>query len=945
MAYSDLQSFLADLERDGDLSRVRAEVDPHLEVTGIVQRVVRDGGPALLFENPSRGRMPLAINVFGTQRRMAKALGVANLDDIGARIADLVKPELPHGIGGLRDALAKVGQLRNAPPRRVRSAPCQEVVLRGDEVDLDALPGIKAWPEDGGVFLNLGLTHTKHPETGARNLGMYRLQQQDNRTVSLHWQIHKDSTNHASVAERRGERLPVAIAFGCPPAVTYAASAPLPADIDEYLFAGFLQRERVDMVDCVSVPLQVPAAAQIVLEGWVEPGARLPEGPFGDHTGFYTPVEPFPYVRVETMTMRTKPIYQSIIVGRPPQEDGPIGKATERIFLPLIRLTIPEIVDYDLPEAGVFHNCVIVSIDKRFPKHAQKVMNAIWGAGLMSLSKLIVVVDADCDVHDYAEVAWRAFGNVDYAHDALHTVGPVDHLDHAAYEQFFGGKLGIDATRKLPAEGYSPRLAGRMRARRRDRCARPAQVAARTAFADNARRGPFPPWSPRCLTRPLSDLSGRVHGRRGQGRNAAGCLATVARPGGVFSAGVPRAWPRSSARSRRPRVRRPRRGCSAGNANASGTNFIGPTVVAPLIFKTSPTNGNPVERARIGPAGHFIIRDSLSVGTGTEGTAVVNVVSVATTGQAILGTAPNSASTALNAIGTQGIGTVGVQGTGEYMGVQGTSLDYGVFGYCNPDSGGTGVYGRGGWGVHGRSYHGFAVYGDTDDGTGVKGESYTDGGGVKAIHGEAFGVGSNGVVGEASNGTSAYGVWGLSSTGYAGFFSGKVTVTGTLSKGGGSFKIDHPLDPANKYLYHSFVESPDMMNVYNGNVRTDSSGKAKVTLPDYFMALNKDFRYQLTVVGQFAQAIVGKEIEDGEFEIHTDKPRVKVSWQVTGIRQDAFANANRIPEAEDKVGAERGTYLHPEAHGKPSSAGFQHARIQALTAGAPTRRPDPVVPR
>jgi 4-hydroxy-3-polyprenylbenzoate decarboxylase len=283
---------------------------------------------------------------------------------------------------------------------------------------------------------------------------MYRLQQQDNRTVSLHWQIHKDSTSHASVAELRGERLPVAIAFGCPPAVTYAASAPLPADIDEYLFAGFVQRERVDMIDCVSVPLQVPAAAQVVLEGWVEPGSRLSEGPFGDHTGFYTPVEPFPFVRVETMTMRSDPLYQSIIVGRPPQEDGPIGKATERIFLPLIRMMIPEIVDYDLPEAGVFHNCVIVSIEKRFPKHAHKVMNAIWGAGLLSLSKLVVVVDAECDVHDYREVAWRAFGNVDYAHDVLHSVGPVDHLDHAAYEQFFGGKLGVDATRKLPTEGY-----------------------------------------------------------------------------------------------------------------------------------------------------------------------------------------------------------------------------------------------------------------------------------------------------------------------------------------------------------------------------------------------------------------------------------------------------------------------------------------------------------
>jgi 4-hydroxy-3-polyprenylbenzoate decarboxylase len=454
VAYTDLAQFVRALEKSGELRRVTVPVDPDLEVTGIVQRVVRAGGPALLFTNPTRGSMPLLINLFGTTERMCRALGVGSLDEIGERIAGLLKPELPQGIGGFREALGKAAQLRNVPPRHVRRAPCQQRVLRGDEVDLNLLPGLKAWPDDGGVFLNLGLTHTRHPETGARNLGMYRLQQQDSRTVSLHWQIHKDSTSHAAIAERRGERLPVAIAFGCPPAVTYAASAPLPGDIDEYLFAGFLQRERVELVDCLSVPLQVPAAAQVVLEGWVEPGARLPEGPFGDHTGFYTPVEPFPYVRVETMTMAEDPIYQSIVVGRPPQEDGPLGKATERIFLPLIKMTVPEIVDYDLPEAGVFHNCVIVSIEKRFPKHAQKVMNAIWGAGLLSLSKLVVVVDADCDVHDYAEVAWRAFGNVDYAHDALHTVGPVDHLDHGSYEQFFGGKLGIDATRKLPTEGY-----------------------------------------------------------------------------------------------------------------------------------------------------------------------------------------------------------------------------------------------------------------------------------------------------------------------------------------------------------------------------------------------------------------------------------------------------------------------------------------------------------
>ncbi|MDX6212966.1 MAG: 4-hydroxy-3-polyprenylbenzoate decarboxylase [Frankiales bacterium] len=454
MAYDDLRDFLRTLEKDGDLRRVKAKVDPYLEVTEIVTRVVRDQGPALLFDNVIGSSMPLAINVFGTERRMARALGVESLDEIGERIRELVKPEVPTGFGGMREALHKLGTLRNVPPKMVKSAPCQQVVLKGDRVDLTMLPGLHAWPDDGGVFLNLGLTHTKHPETGGRNLGMYRLQRHDRRTVGMHWQIHKDSNAHHAVAERRGERLPVAIAFGPDPAVTYSASAPLPG-IDEYLFAGFLRGERVELVDCLTVPLQVPANSQVVLEGWLEPGHRLPEGPFGDHTGFYTPVEPFPALTVDCMTMQKDPVFQSIIVGRPPQEDGPLGKATERIFLPLIQLTIPEIVDYDLPVEGVFHNCAIVAIDKRFPKHAQKVMSAIWGTGLLSLSKCVVVVDADCDVHDYREVAWRAFGNVDYAHDILLTEGPVDHLDHAAYSQFWGGKLGIDATRKLPAEGYT----------------------------------------------------------------------------------------------------------------------------------------------------------------------------------------------------------------------------------------------------------------------------------------------------------------------------------------------------------------------------------------------------------------------------------------------------------------------------------------------------------
>lgn len=453
MGHTDLPRFLSALERDGALRRVRARVDPYLEVTEIVTRVVREQGPALLFEDVAGSSMPLAINVFGTEARMARALGVARLDEIGERIGELLRPELPHGLGGLRDTLGKLAGLRAVPPKKVATAPCQDVVRRGGEVDLFELPALHAWPGDAGAFMNLGLTHTRHPETGVRNLGLYRLQRHDATTVGLHWQIHKDSNAHHAVAERHGRPLPVAIAFGCDPAVTYSASAPLPG-IDEYLFAGFVRGQRVELVDCVTVPLQVPANAQIVLEGWLQPGQRRPEGPFGDHTGFYTPVEPFPALRVDCLTMQRNPVFQSIVVGRPPQEDGPIGKATERIFLPLLQMTLPELVDYDLPVAGVFHNCAIVAIDKRYPKHAQKVMNAIWGAGLLSLTKLVVVVDADCDVHDYAEVAWRAFGNVDYAHDLLTTIGPVDHLDHGSYHQFWGGKAGIDATRKLPTEGY-----------------------------------------------------------------------------------------------------------------------------------------------------------------------------------------------------------------------------------------------------------------------------------------------------------------------------------------------------------------------------------------------------------------------------------------------------------------------------------------------------------
>ncbi|GAA3279556.1 menaquinone biosynthesis decarboxylase [Dactylosporangium vinaceum] len=452
--YADLNEFLAALQKAGELHRVTAPVDPHLEISEIVTRTVRAGGPALVFDRPTRGDMPVAINLFGTERRTAIALGVEHLDEVGARIGGLLKPELPVGWAGIRDGIGKLMQLKSVPPKHVKTAPCQEVVYKDDQVDLNKLPGLQVWPDDGGIYHNFGLTHTRHPETGKRNLGLYRLQQHSHNTIGMHWQIHKDSTAHHAVAERLGQRLPVAVAIGADPVVCYTASAPLPSDIDEYLFAGFLRGERVEMVDCLTVPLQVPANAQIVLEGYLEPGERLPEGPFGDHTGFYTPVEDFPVLHVQCMTTRKQPIYHSIITSKPPQEDHGLGKATERIFLPLLKLLIPDIVDYDLPAAGVFHNCVIVSIRKRYPKHAQKVMSAVWGAHLLSLAKLIVVVDEDCDVHDYAEVAFRAFGNVDYSHDLLITQGPVDHLDHSSYQQFWGGKAGLDATRKTPAEGY-----------------------------------------------------------------------------------------------------------------------------------------------------------------------------------------------------------------------------------------------------------------------------------------------------------------------------------------------------------------------------------------------------------------------------------------------------------------------------------------------------------
>ncbi len=445
----DLRDWIALLEREGELVRVAAEVDPHLEITEIVDRTVRAGGPALLFENP-RSSHPLLINQFGTERRMCLAFGVDSLDDVGAKLGDVFELQPPQGLVEKVKGLQKLKSIADSMPKAVRSGPSQEVVLTGDDIDLDRLPIQTCWPLDAAPFITLPAVITKDPRTGGRNVGMYRMQKLDRRSTAMHWQIHKDGRQDYLMTDGRME---VAVALGLDPVTAYSASAPLPKHIDELMLAGFLKGEPVELVQARTVDLEVPANAEIVLEGTIERGDLTSEGPFGDHTGYYTPAEEFPVFRLTAITMRRDAIYPSIVVGRPPQEDAWLGKATERIFLPAVKMTLPEIVDYDLPVAGAFHNCVIVSIRKQFPGHARKVMHALWGLGMLSLSKAIVVVDEWVDVHDYEQVFFVVGANVDPKRDVLLTEGPLDHLDHAPTLQFVGGKIGIDATHKGPEEG------------------------------------------------------------------------------------------------------------------------------------------------------------------------------------------------------------------------------------------------------------------------------------------------------------------------------------------------------------------------------------------------------------------------------------------------------------------------------------------------------------
>jgi 4-hydroxy-3-polyprenylbenzoate decarboxylase len=381
---------------------------------------------------------------------MCLAFGVDSLDDVAAKLAEILELQPPEGLAAKVRGLRTLKSIADSRPKTVKRGACQEVVLRGDEVDLGLLPVQTCWPGDAGPFITLPAVITRDPRTGDRNVGMYRMQVLGPRSTAMHWQLHKDGRADYLFTEGRME---VAVALGLDPITAYSASAPLPKHIDELMVAGFLRGEPVELVKGVTVDLEVPADAEIVLEGYIDKGDVTTEGPFGDHTGYYTPAEQFPVFNVTAITTRRDPVYPSIVVGKPPQEDAWLGKATERIFLPAVRMTVPEIVDYDLPVAGAFHNLVIVSIKKAFPGHARKVMHAIWGLGMLSLSKGIVVVDAHVDVHDYQQVMFYVGANVDPKRDVVITEGPLDHLDHAPTLQFVGGKLGIDATAKGPLEG------------------------------------------------------------------------------------------------------------------------------------------------------------------------------------------------------------------------------------------------------------------------------------------------------------------------------------------------------------------------------------------------------------------------------------------------------------------------------------------------------------
>jgi 4-hydroxy-3-polyprenylbenzoate decarboxylase len=467
MAYGSFRHFLETLEQAGELTRVADPVDTNLLITEWADREMKSsgGGKALLFEQPvvdgKISKFPVAINTMGSRKRIAMALGRESIDEIAQEIQLILKAKPPTDLREGWSLLKQGIHLLHARPKSVREAACQEVVHNiesgtgpADDFSLRDLPILKCWPNDGGRFITLPNVHTRDPETGARNVGVYRMQVFDERTTAMHWQVHKVGARHGKRYYERNERMPVAVTLGGDPALSFAATAPLPDGLDEILFAGFLRRKSIEMVQCKTIDLEVPADVDFVLEGYVQPGEMRPEGPFGDHTGYYTAIEDYPVFHLNTITHRQDAVYPTTIVGIPPMEDFYIGDAVVRIFLPVFKMNFPELVDMTLPAEGVFHNLVFVSIRKQYPYQAFKVMHGLWGMGQMMFSKYIVVVDEDCDVHTTSDVLFRLCANTDPARDTTVIKNPSDSLDHAPSEQNIGSHMGFDATRKLPGENY-----------------------------------------------------------------------------------------------------------------------------------------------------------------------------------------------------------------------------------------------------------------------------------------------------------------------------------------------------------------------------------------------------------------------------------------------------------------------------------------------------------
>ena len=458
MTTKNLRDFIGYLESKGDLCRIQEPVSRDLEITEIADRTVKAGGPALLFENVYGYSTPILINLYGTHQRTAWALGVDHVEELSERVENLLGlvQNPPQGIVEKFRALSKVASITRSQPKTINKAPCQEIVIEGEDADLNIIPVLKCWPMDAGRFITLPLVISHDPESGQRNVGIYRMQVYDSKTAGLHWQTHKVGANHYRKGiEKSIEQMEVAIAIGADPTTIWSGALPLPPDMDEIAVAGFVREKSVEMVKCKTIDIQVPAESEYILEGYVNLGELRTEGPFGDHTGYYSPPDEYPVFHLKAITHRKSPIYPTTIVGRPPTEDFFMGNAAVRLLFPAMKMTMPEIIDINMPAEGTFHNLAIVSIKKEYPGHARKVMHAIWGLGLLSLTKCIIIVDHLVDVQNLSEVAWRVTNNLNPASDVVFTDGPIDDLDHSSPTAHYGSKMGIDATAKLGEVGRS----------------------------------------------------------------------------------------------------------------------------------------------------------------------------------------------------------------------------------------------------------------------------------------------------------------------------------------------------------------------------------------------------------------------------------------------------------------------------------------------------------